>query len=74
MATYKRLLTDAGGGVVDPAKQAERSKEANLIIGLGGTGCDTVMRLKREVFKQLKPDNPDGAFPKYESIRYLVID
>ncbi|MFG6392588.1 MAG: tubulin-like doman-containing protein [Lachnospiraceae bacterium] len=74
MATYGQLLIDAGGGIVDRGKQSERQEGASVIIGLGGTGSDAVMQLKREVYRQLKPDNTDAVLPKYESIRYLVVD
>ena len=74
MATYGQLLIDAGGGIVDRRKQSERQEGASVIIGLGGTGSDAVMQLKREVYRQLKPDNTDAVLPKYESIKYLVVD
>lgn len=74
MATYGQLLIDAGGGIVDHGKQSERQEGASVIIGLGGTGSDAVMQLKQEVYRQLKPDNIDAVLPRYESIKYLIID
>ena len=74
MACYGQLLLLCGGGVIDHAKQVERQDEATLVIGLGGTGSDAVMKLKREVFKQLKPDDEQTAIPTYAAIKYLIVD
>lgn len=74
MTVYGQLLPDAGEGIIDRYRQAERQEGATVVIGLGGTGTDAILRLKREVFRQLKPDNVDGVVPVYESIRYLVVD
>ena len=74
MATYGQLLIDAGGGIIDRGKQSDRQEGATLIIGLGGTGTDAVMKLKKEVYKQLKPDNVNATIPTYDAIKYLVID
>lgn len=72
--TYSRLLLSCGGGVIDHAKQAERQDGATLVIGLGGTGSDAVMELKKEVFKQLKPDDEQAVIPTYAAIKYLIVD
>lgn len=74
MATYGELLIDAGGGVIDHGKQSERQDGATLIIGLGGTGSDAVIKLKKEVYKQLKPDDVEAVIPRYDAIKYLLID
>ena len=74
MATYGSLLIDAGGGVVDHSKQSDRQPGATVIIGLGGTGSDAVIKLKKEVYKQLKPDDVNAVVPKYSDIKYLIID
>lgn len=74
MATYGQLLIDAGGGVIDHGKQSERQDGATLVIGLGGTGSDAVIKLKKEVYKQLKPDDIDAVIPRYDAIKYLIID
>ena len=50
------------------------AKVVTLVIGLGGTGSDAVMKLKREVFKQLKPDDEQTAIPTYAAIKYLIVD
>lgn len=74
MATYGQLLIDAGGGIVDRGRQSDRQDGASVMIGLGGTGADAVMKLKQEVYKQLRPDDTDAVIPRYEAIRYLIID
>lgn len=74
MAVYGQLLVDAGGGIIDHTKQSEKQEGATLIIGLGGTGTDAVMKIKREVYQQLKPDDTTSSIPSYDSIRFLVVD
>ncbi len=74
MAVYPELLIEAGGGVIDRSRLADRTGDATLIIGLGGTGTDAVMKIKKEMYKQLKPDDEDSVIPRYDSIRYLVVD
>ena len=74
MATYGSLLIDTGGGVIDHGKQSERQSGATVIIGLGGTGADAVIKLKKEVYKQLKPDDVNAVIPKYSDIQYLIVD
>lgn len=74
MATYGQLLIDAGGGVIDHGKQSERQDGATLVIGLGGTGSDAVIKLKKEVYKQLKPDDINAVIPRYGAIKYLIVD
>lgn len=74
MATYGSLLIDAGGGVIDHGKQSERQAGATVILGLGGTGADAVIKLKKEVFKQLQPDDVNAVIPTYHDIRYLIVD
>ena len=74
MAIYGSLLIDAGGGVIDHNKQSDRQPGASVIIGLGGTGSDAVIKLKKEVYKQLKPDDVGAVIPRYNDIKYLIID
>lgn len=74
MATYGQLLIDAGGGIIDRGKQSDRQDGATVIIGLGGTGTDALMKLKKEIYRQLKPDNENAIIPSYDAIKYLVID
>lgn len=74
MATYGSLLLCAGGGILDHDRQAPQNGEANVVIGLGGTGSDAVMLLKEEVYRQLRPDDVNSAVPAYNNIRFLLID
>lgn len=74
MATYDRLSVSAGGGILNDLKKSERQDEATICIGLGGTGKDALKKLKYEVHKRLKPDNPDSDVPTYKNIKFLVID
>ncbi len=74
MAVYRQLLISAGGGVIDYHRQSARQEGAALVIGLGGTGSSAVMKLKKEVYRQLKPDDEYAEIPQYEAIRYLVVD
>lgn len=74
MATYGQLLIDAGGGIIDRGRQSDRQDGASVILGLGGTGADAVIKLKQEVYKQLRPDDADAVIPRYDAVRYLIID
>ena len=38
---------------MDYTKRSDSTEEAALIIGLGGTGTDAVIRLKRRIYGQL---------------------
>ncbi len=74
MARYNQLLVSTGNGVIDRNKQALKSSEAFLFIGLGGTGTDLLMKLKKVVYKQIKPDDPEASVPRYRNIKFLVVD
>lgn len=74
MATYNRLLVGAGGGIINKSQQSEREPDATICIGLGGTGGDALKKLKREVYKRLKPDDTDSPVPTYKNIKFLLID
>ncbi len=74
MATYPQLLINAGSGIVDRGKQSKQEPGGTLIIGLGGTGSDLVMKLKREVYKQLQPDNMEAEIPEYKNIKFMIMD
>lgn len=74
MATYDRLSVSAGGGIMNDMKKSDRQDDATLCIGLGGTGKDALKKLKKEVYRRLKPDDPESPIPFYGSIRFLLID
>ena len=74
MATYDRLSVSAGGGIMNDMKKSDRQDDATLCIGLGGTGKDALKKLKKEVYRRLKPDDPESPVPFYGSIRFLLID
>lgn len=74
MATYNQLLIGAGGGIVNRHQQSDQQEGATVAIGIGGTGASALSKLKREVYRKLKPDNPDSAVPAYKNIKFLLID
>ena len=74
MPVYRSLLLEAGGGIINRSQQAERNGDAVVAIGLGGTGTDALIQLKSEIYKRLKPDNPEEAIPKYSNLKFLAID
>lgn len=74
MATYNQLLIGAGGGIVNHHQQSEQQAGATVAIGIGGTGASALAKLKREVYRKIKPDNPEAAVPAYNNIRFLLID
>ena len=73
MAYYKRLLVEAGGAI-NYANRAVCAEGATLIIGLGGTGTDAAIQIKKEVYRYLESDDEEAIIPKYSNIRYLVVD
>ncbi len=74
MATYDRLSVGAGGGILNDTKKSDRQSDATICIGLGGTGKDALKKLKKEVYRRLKPDELDSPIPTYKNIKFLLID
>lgn len=75
MAVYSRLLLSTGGGIISSMQQAGQVKNtATLLIGLGGTGIDSLRTIKTKVYSRLRPDGPNTVTPRYEHIRFLGID
>lgn len=75
MAPYDNLLLSCGGGVISSHSQSDVYKdEANLCIGLGGTGMKALVRLKQKIYQQIRPDDPSSAIPTYGNIRFLAVD
>ena len=74
MSYYNQLLYEAGGGIVNTRQLAERGEGASIIIGIGGTGCDALRKLKQEVYSSLKPDDPESLITTYKGIQFLAID
>lgn len=74
MATYDQLLIGAGGGIVNRHQQSDQQQGATVAIGIGGTGASALSTLKREVYRKIKPDNPDSAVPSYKNIKFFLID
>lgn len=74
MKTRDRLLMAGGGGVMPDWKKADREDDCSICIGLGGTGADGVRTLKKEVYRHLKPDDPESTVPSYSNIRFLILD
>ena len=63
MAYYKRLLVEAGGAI-NYANRAVCAEGATLIIGLGGTGTDAAIQIKKEVYRYLESDDEEAIIPK----------
>lgn len=72
--TYDSLLMNNGGGVISTTQKSEQFGGAALCIGIGGTGVAALAQLKRKVFQQLEPDDPDSPTPEYQHIQFLAID
>ena len=70
MPKYDQLLLEFGGGVINAHSQSEAyKKDACVAIGIGGTGIAALKRLKKNVYQQLIPDDPEApdlAFPLQE--------
>ena len=59
---------------MDYTKRSDSTGEAALIIGLGGTGTDAVIRLKRRIYGQPNLGEKDKRTPESFNVKYLVID
>ena len=71
---YDGLLLSTGGGIITDIKKSAQQGEPTIIIGLGGTGIDALRVIKKKVYEQLIPDNPDGDIPEYKCIGFLAVD
>lgn len=72
---YKKLLIEAGGGIISRSQQSEQAEAATIAIGLGGTGISCLRELKKEVYNKLKPDNgEESVVPEYKHIKFLAVD
>lgn len=70
-----RFSLKYGGGICPSSdKLPQRPGREALVIGLGGQGMEALSRLRRNIFWQLQPDDPEGDFPEYQHIRFLGID
>ena len=71
---YDSLSLNNGGGIISTTQKSEQSGRASLCIGIGGVGIAALAQLKRKVFQQLEPDDPDSPIPRYQHIQFLAID
>ena len=75
MPRYDQLLLEFGGGVINAHSQSEAyKKDACVAIGLGGTGIAALKRLKKNVYQQLLPDDPEAPVPTYSHIQFIAVD
>ena len=72
--TYDSLLLNCGGGVIGTSQKSRQFGGAALCIGIGGTGVAALAELKRKVYQQLEPDDPNDPIPQYKHIQFLAID
>lgn len=72
---YDSLLLNNGGGIINNSQKSEQYRgSAALCIGIGGTGVAALQELKRKVYQQLEPDDPNSPIPTYQHIQFLAID
>ena len=75
MAIINRLSLKSGGGIVSELQRARfTTDEAHIFIGLGGTGIDSIRRLKTELYERVVPDSLDISDFPYPNIRFLGVD
>lgn len=74
MAVISDMILEYGGRIQDCSKLARSNGEATLIIGLGKTGSDALMNIKREIYSQIKPESGDFESSRYDSIKFLAVD
>ena len=73
--TYESLLLNLGGGVIPSGHRSRPyAGAAALLIGIGGTGVDVLTEIKRKVYQDLIPDDPNAPVPRYDHIQFLAID
>ena len=73
--TYESLLLNLGGGVIPSEhRSSPYAGAAALLIGIGGTGVDVLTEIKRKVYQDLIPDDPNAPVPRYDHIQFLAID
>lgn len=71
---YQSLLLSTGGGIISNVQKSLQDDAPVVVIGVGGTGAKALDTLKKKVYRQLQPDNPDETVPKYGHIRFMEID
>ena len=76
MPTIDKLLLSMGGGItVDEKEHCPQNKNSvSICIGIGGTGLAALAELKRKVYSQVEPDDPDAPVHNINRIRFLAID
>jgi len=73
----KQLDIALGGGITSEKTRIDTINHPILVIGLGGTGTDALLRLKYQVSRRFKlPDNPitKQKKPKPDNIEYLAFE
>ncbi len=71
------LLSEGGGIYYDAARVDPDENIATLFIGLGGTGADTLIRIKNDVNRRMvlpKDENGRVISDRPRNIEFLVID
>jgi len=73
----KQIDISLGGGLMSEKVRIDTINHPILIVGLGGTGTDALLRLKYQINKRFKlPDNPvtKQKKPKPDNIEYLTLE
>ena len=74
MEMYEDLLLSTGGGISASLVKSAQQGDPTIIIALGGTGIEALKVVKKKVYEQLKPDDPEATIPEYKNIRFLAVD
>ncbi|MCL1843286.1 MAG: tubulin-like doman-containing protein [Defluviitaleaceae bacterium] len=73
----KQMDISLGGGILGEQSRIDTINHPILVVGLGGTGTDALLRLKHQVSRRFKlPDNPitKQKKPKPDNIEYLALE
>lgn len=71
----KSMDYDSKGKLTTVANQAATLDAPILIVGLGGTGVDSVLRVKKMIYERLKCEEDKGEIKdKPGNIEYMVLD
>lgn len=75
MSVYRKLLYHAGGGIVSSTQMARQvTNTATVLIGLGGTGINSIRTIKTQLYSSVMSDDPGAEDPQYKHIRFLGVD
>ena len=71
---YSSLLLSTGGGIWGDRSHLPQIENPSVMIGIGGSGLDTLRQVKKSVYRSFKPDRTERGVPVYDRVTFLGID